>query len=97
MGRGVLLAFISILAACALTKPPPPSPVRHTSLGLSIKKVTLANGLRVVLVHDPHASEVQVTMRYRVGKLERLLGPFTSDPHLRLDVAVALQVLEFRR
>jgi purine catabolism regulator len=37
------------------------------------------------------------TMRYRVGKLERLLGPFTSDPHLRLDVAVALQVLEFRR
>ncbi len=37
------------------------------------------------------------TMRYRVAKLERLLGPFTSDPHLRLDVAVALQVLEFRR
>lgn len=36
------------------------------------------------------------TMRYRVGKLERLLGPFTSDPHLRLNVAVALQVLEFR-
>jgi PucR family transcriptional regulator, purine catabolism regulatory protein len=36
------------------------------------------------------------TMRYRVGKLERLLGPFTSDPHLRLNVAVALQVLDFR-
>ena len=35
------------------------------------------------------------TMRYRVGKLERLLGPLTSDPHLRLNVAVALQVLEF--
>jgi purine catabolism regulator len=34
------------------------------------------------------------TMRYRVGKLERLLGPLTSDPHLRLDVAVALRVLE---
>jgi len=32
------------------------------------------------------------TMRYRVGKLESLLGPFTSDPHLRLDLAVALQV-----
>lgn len=34
------------------------------------------------------------TMRYRVGKLERLLGPLTRDPHLRLDVAVALRVLE---
>jgi len=34
------------------------------------------------------------TMRYRVAKLERLLGPLTTDPHLRLDVAVALRVLE---
>ncbi|WP_309646880.1 PucR family transcriptional regulator ligand-binding domain-containing protein [Nocardioides sp.] len=36
------------------------------------------------------------TMRYRVSKLERILGPFTTDPHLRLDVAVALQVLAMR-
>lgn len=34
------------------------------------------------------------TMRYRVSKLERLLGPLSVDPHLRLDVAVALRVLE---
>ncbi len=34
------------------------------------------------------------TMRYRVGKLERLLGPVASDQNLRLDVAVALKVLE---
>ncbi len=36
------------------------------------------------------------TMRYRVNKLERLLGPFTTDPHLRLDLAVALQVHQMR-
>lgn len=34
------------------------------------------------------------TMRYRVGKLQRILGPLSTDPHLRLDVAVALRAME---
>ena len=95
MGRGALLALISILAACALTKPPPPSPPRYTSLGLSIKQVTLANGLRVVLVHDPHASEVQVTMRYRVGAGDDLEYPGMAHfvEHLMFEQTLGAQSL----
>jgi purine catabolism regulator len=33
------------------------------------------------------------TMRYRIQKLERLVGPFTSDLRLCLELAVALQIL----
>jgi purine catabolism regulator len=36
------------------------------------------------------------TLRYRIGKLEGIVGPFTSDPNLRLDVALALCVVRMR-
>lgn len=36
------------------------------------------------------------TLRYRIVKLEKLLGPFTTDAQLRLNVEVALQVLRMR-
>ncbi len=36
------------------------------------------------------------TLRYRIGKLESILGHFTTDPILRLDVALALRVVEMK-
>lgn len=36
------------------------------------------------------------TLRYRIGKLERMLGPFTTDARLRADLTVALHVWHMR-
>ena len=36
------------------------------------------------------------TLRYRIVKLERMVGPFTASAALRLDLALALRVLELR-
>lgn len=36
------------------------------------------------------------TLRYRIGKLERILGPFTTDAKVRADLLVALAVWQMR-
>ncbi|HEX5063724.1 MAG TPA: insulinase family protein, partial [Kofleriaceae bacterium] len=91
--RGALTCIF--VAGCALAKPPPPAPPRHTELGLSVTSVTLANGLRVVLVKDPHASEVQVTMRYRVGSADDLEHPGIAHlvEHLMFQQTLGSQTL----
>jgi len=89
------LACIVVMAGCALAKPPPPAPPRYALLGLAIKSVTLGNGLRIVVVKDPHASEVQVTMRYRVGSADDLEHPGIAHlvEHLMFQQTLGSQTL----
>nr|HEX4313155.1 insulinase family protein [Kofleriaceae bacterium] len=64
------LLIVAATGACASLPPPPPAPPREAELGLQISSLTLTDDLRVVLVEDPRASEVQVTMRYQVGGVD---------------------------
>ncbi|HEV7558335.1 MAG TPA: pitrilysin family protein, partial [Kofleriaceae bacterium] len=66
----VLVAMFVAACATGSALPRPPSPPRTTSLGIDLSGFNLGNGLRVVFVHDPHATEVQVTTRYRVGVVD---------------------------
>ena len=36
------------------------------------------------------------TLRYRISKLEKIVGPFVTDPDLQLDLALALRVMQMR-
>jgi zinc protease len=92
---GRVVACLVVMAACALPKPPPPAPARQTVLGLSVKSMVLGNGLRVVLVQDPHANEVQVTMRYRIGAGDDLENPGMAHlvEHLMFQQTLGAQTL----
>lgn len=58
-------------------------------MGVTLSTFALPNGLRVVQVQDPRASEVQVTMRYRVGAAD--------DPDAEMGMAHVVEHLMFQQ
>src|SRR6185312_13238573 len=80
----VAVAFCVGVGACMVELPPRPrppnAPARDPDLRLAISTRTLDNGLRVVVVRDPTATDVQVTMRYAVGASSD--GPTPGIAHL---------------
>lgn len=67
---GVLILLVS---ACWGVKRPE-TPAREVALGVSINSFTLDNGLRVVVVDDPRATDATVTLRYGVGEIDDPAG-----------------------
>jgi zinc protease len=70
---------VVLVCACSIEfipRPRPPAPPSRTAtLGLSITTQTLPSGLRVVIVRDPAASDLQVTMRYQLGAADDGASP----------------------
>jgi purine catabolism regulator len=86
-GSGELRSFVRDVLGPLAEATTEAADLRETLQVLLDTNFNVAEAARVQFFHYN-------TMRYRVAKLERLLGPLATDPHLRLDVAVALRVRE---